>query len=86
MRTLAPELVWDRNVLELGSGTGFLGILTASIQVLYAEDGADPALPQIYLTDVDEEVLRRCANNVLLDCSQHRSLMKPAKKFHSITR
>ncbi|KAF4604780.1 hypothetical protein EYR40_003562 [Pleurotus pulmonarius] len=61
--TLNPGLVVGKRVLELGSGTGFLGIVIASIQVPSPSPGA------LWLTDVEESVLNRCRENVQLQCN-----------------
>ncbi|KAI0640005.1 hypothetical protein C8Q77DRAFT_1084036 [Trametes polyzona] len=60
-----PELVQGKNVLELGCGVGFLGIVTASIQ-LESESGPG----SLWLTDVHEPVLQRCQENLQLPCNQ----------------
>lgn len=54
-----------KRVLELGSGAGFLGIVIASIQGLSPSPGA------LWLTDVEENVLNRCRENVQLKCSKY---------------
>ncbi|KAG5220959.1 Protein-lysine N-methyltransferase EFM [Salix suchowensis] len=59
--TLNPDLVIGKCVLELGSGTGFLGIVIAAIQ------GSSPGT--LWLTDVKESVLNRCHENVQLQCN-----------------
>ncbi|KDQ31265.1 hypothetical protein PLEOSDRAFT_1037061 [Pleurotus ostreatus PC15] len=59
--TLNPGLVIGKRVLELGSGTGFLGIVIAAIQ------GSSPGA--LWLTDVEESVLNRCRENVQLQCN-----------------
>ncbi|KAI0029486.1 putative methyltransferase-domain-containing protein, partial [Vararia minispora EC-137] len=61
-----PNLVRNASVLELGSGTGFVGIVAASIQMLYCDDSSSPS---VVLTDVNEEVLQRCSENVRLPCN-----------------
>jgi hypothetical protein len=58
------------NVLELGSGTGFIGILVASLQLHAAMPPFDRQMPSVYLTDVNSTVLVRCQNNVRLPCSK----------------
>lgn len=58
------------NVLELGSGTGFIGILVASLQLHAAIPPFDRKIPSVYLTDVNSNVLVRCQNNVRLPCSK----------------
>lgn len=57
------------NVLELGSGTGFIGILVASLQ-LHAATPFDRKVPSVCLTDVNSTVLARCQNNARLPCSK----------------
>ncbi|KAI6136247.1 putative methyltransferase-domain-containing protein [Pisolithus sp. B1] len=71
------DLVTRRDVLELGSGTGFLGILIASLQLRFdltsavPTDGSQSAnLPTIYLTDVNPCVLDRCQHNTKLPCNR----------------
>ncbi|KAG9313980.1 putative methyltransferase-domain-containing protein [Chiua virens] len=64
------HLVNTSNVLELGSGTGFIGILVASLQ-LHAAHGRQ--MPSVYLTDVNSIVLARCQNNVRLPCNKSSS-------------
>ncbi|KAF7436348.1 hypothetical protein PC9H_003181 [Pleurotus ostreatus] len=63
--TLNPGLVIGKRVLELGSGTGFLGIVIAAIQ------GSSPGA--LWLTDVEESVLNRCRENVQLQCKPSSS-------------
>ncbi|KAF8140674.1 putative methyltransferase-domain-containing protein [Boletus edulis] len=58
-----PYLVNASNVLELGSGTGFIGILPRLPTV-------DRKVPSVYLTDVNSTVLVRCRNNVRLPCNK----------------
>ncbi|VDB84326.1 unnamed protein product [Peniophora sp. CBMAI 1063] len=62
-----PEVISHHNVLELGSGTGFLGIVAGSLQVLCHEEHND--LPKVVLSDVNDAVLERCADNVRLTCN-----------------
>ncbi|KIO26496.1 hypothetical protein M407DRAFT_24217 [Tulasnella calospora MUT 4182] len=57
-----PGVVKAKKVLELGSGTGFLGILAAQLQAA------------MVLTDCNAEVLERCKFNVFLDCTNHPSI------------
>lgn len=61
------DLVADKQVLELGSGTGFLGIAVASLQRLY---GSEEDVYGCVLTDVNDQVLSRCAHNIQLPCSE----------------
>ena len=57
----------NKSVLELGSGTGFLGLIVADIQ---ASRGGAAGCPVLHLTDVDENVLRQCSENTQLPCSR----------------
>ncbi|KAI0308108.1 hypothetical protein B0F90DRAFT_1680221 [Multifurca ochricompacta] len=57
----------NKTILELGSGAGFLGLVVADIQVSRAEVTGHNAL---YLTDVNDAVLRRCYENTRLSCSR----------------
>ena len=50
-------LLANKSVLELGSGTGFLGLIVADIQVGHSGTTGSSVL---HLTDVNEDVLRRC--------------------------
>ncbi|KAI0001730.1 putative methyltransferase-domain-containing protein [Russula vinacea] len=56
----------NKTILELGSGTGFLGLIVADIQV---SSGGATEHPALYLTDVNEDVLRRCHENTQLPCN-----------------
>jgi len=65
-----PELVREKRVLELGSGSGFLGIAIAALQ-----SQSDTAA--LCLTDLTEDVLQRCSRNLTLPCntsSRHPNL------------
>lgn len=66
------DLVADKQVLELGSGTGFLGIVIASLQRLY---GSGEEAYGCVLTDVNDQVLSRCAHNIKLPCSESISFI-----------
>ncbi|KAN0100241.1 putative methyltransferase domain containing protein [Tylopilus felleus] len=68
-----PYFVRSSNVLELGSGTGFIGILVASLQLHAANLPFGRKMPFIYLTDVNSTVLGRCQNNVKLPCNKSSS-------------
>ena len=57
----------NKSVLELGSGTGFLSLIVADLQVGHGEMMESSVL---YLTDANEDVLRRCYENVQLPCSR----------------
>jgi protein-L-isoaspartate O-methyltransferase len=59
-------LVQNATVLELGSGTGFVGIVTASLQVLKGDENTQRS---VVFTDVNQEVLQRASENVRLPCS-----------------
>jgi methylase of polypeptide subunit release factors len=60
----SQEHVQGKRVLELGSGSGFLGILIAQMQLRAACPSA------IWLTDINESVLDRCRANVALAPSE----------------
>jgi len=67
-------LLDNKSVLELGSGTGFLGLVVADIQV---DHGATMRSSVLHLTDVNEDVLKRCHENMRLPCnasSRHGNL------------
>ena len=64
------DLVDTANALELGSGTGFIGVLVASLQLHASIPPFDRKIPSVYLTDVNSTVLLRCQNNVRLPCSK----------------
>ena len=68
--TKALDLVRTK-CLELGSGVGFLGTVVAKIQNVekrnLRKQGSDVSL---WLTDCNEEVLKRCKENVYLPCSE----------------
>lgn len=70
-------------MLELGSGTGFIGILVASLQLHATIPPFDRKTPSIYLTDVNSTVLVRCQNNVRLPCSKSNKayLVSPFELF-----
>ncbi|KAI9570179.1 putative methyltransferase-domain-containing protein [Boletus coccyginus] len=68
-----PYLVDSSNVLELGSGTGFIGILVASLQLHAPIPPFGRNMPSVYLTDVNSTVLARCQNNVRLLCNKSSS-------------
>lgn len=61
----------NKSVLELGSGTGFLGLIVADIQ---ASCGGAEGCPTLHLTDVTENVLRQCSENTQLPCSRRCAL------------
>ncbi|KAF5352389.1 hypothetical protein D9756_005803 [Leucocoprinus leucothites] len=64
-----PDLIKNRRVLELGSGIGFLGIVVASLQLQHTKSSSRNDVGGLYLTDVNEEVLSRCKNNLILPCN-----------------
>ncbi|KAF9245703.1 putative methyltransferase-domain-containing protein [Melanogaster broomeanus] len=82
------ELVAYTNVLELGSGTGFIGILVASLQLHAVTSWTTDShpdytnMPTVYLTDVNSVVLARCQNNVQLSCN--RSSSHPHMEYRSL--
>ncbi|KAH9982779.1 hypothetical protein BGW80DRAFT_1161662 [Lactifluus volemus] len=61
-----PTLLINKSVLELGSGTGFLGLIVADIQV---NGSGTTGRDVLYLTDVNGDVLRRCHENTRLSCN-----------------
>ncbi|PFH52345.1 hypothetical protein AMATHDRAFT_140300 [Amanita thiersii Skay4041] len=61
---LNPGLVQEKRVLELGSGTGFLGTVIAAIQLQRMSPSTT-----LYLTDIDEHVLFQCRRNIELPCN-----------------
>ncbi|KAG1754771.1 putative methyltransferase-domain-containing protein, partial [Suillus paluster] len=62
------EMIRDQTILELGCGTGFLGIVVATLQHKFNESHRQP-LPAVVLTDVNAGVLSRCRDNVQLRCN-----------------
>lgn len=66
---ISAELVSSRNVLELGSGAGLLGIITASLQLNIRENSEEEGQYSLILSDVRQDVLRRCQDNLALPCS-----------------
>lgn len=70
---MQTETIHDKTVLELGCGSGFLGIIVATIQQKYLDECHQPyrqPLPAVLLTDVNTGVLSRCRDNVQLRCSE----------------
>jgi len=70
-----PTLLAHKSVLELGSGTGFLGLIVADIHVGH---GGTTGSSVLHLTDANEDVLRRCHENMQLPCnasSRHGNLV-----------
>jgi protein-lysine N-methyltransferase EEF2KMT len=67
----SAELITNKTILELGSGSGFLGIIVASLQQSDRtyDEGIHASGP-IWLTDVNDMVLSRCRDNVQLPCSK----------------
>ncbi|EKM83962.1 hypothetical protein AGABI1DRAFT_67067 [Agaricus bisporus var. burnettii JB137-S8] len=64
------EIVAHKRVLELGSGVGFLGALIATLQIQQLAASSRDLYPgSLYLTDINDEVLTRCQNNIRLDCN-----------------
>ncbi|KAG1850570.1 hypothetical protein DFJ58DRAFT_793355 [Suillus subalutaceus] len=66
------ETIRDQTVFELGCGSGFLGIIVATIQQKFNErhESHRQPLPAVLLTDVNAGVLSRCRDNVQLRCNQ----------------
>ncbi|EAU92324.2 hypothetical protein CC1G_00543 [Coprinopsis cinerea okayama7 len=62
-----PDVIVRKNVLELGAGIGFTGIVASAIQVLAGQDSSNPN--KIWLTDVEDTVLATCRDNVDLPCN-----------------
>ncbi|KAJ7492140.1 hypothetical protein FB451DRAFT_518234 [Mycena latifolia] len=59
-----PALVHCQRILELGAGSGFLGSVVAALQLL------GPAPPgTLWMSDINDAVLSRCRDNVLLPCN-----------------
>ncbi|OCB85580.1 hypothetical protein A7U60_g7228 [Sanghuangporus baumii] len=70
----AKGILKSSRILELGSGIGFLGIILAQLQLEGIDNSShinseSRAQPCLCLTDLDEQVLRRCENNVKLPCN-----------------
>ncbi|OJA15954.1 putative protein 35 [Rhizopogon vesiculosus] len=66
-----PEMIRDQTVLELGCGTGFLGIVVATLHQKFNQchQSNSQAFPGVLLTDVNSGVLSRCRDNVRLSCN-----------------
>ncbi|KZT57895.1 hypothetical protein CALCODRAFT_508470 [Calocera cornea HHB12733] len=62
------DVVRRETVLELGSGTGFLGILIAQIQLRSVTPSGSRA-GEVWMTDNSEAAMERCAANVHLPCN-----------------
>lgn len=75
-----PTVLVNKSVLELGSGTGFLGLMVADIQV---SSGGVTRQPALSLTDVNEDVLRRCHENTQLPCSRLAACVVEAQLSYS---
>ncbi|PPQ64306.1 hypothetical protein CVT26_002189 [Gymnopilus dilepis] len=65
---LHPELIASKRILELGSGIGFLGIIVCTLQQLQKTRESLP-IGSLWLTDVNDEVLARCRDNIRLPCN-----------------
>jgi hypothetical protein len=72
----------NKSVLELGSGTGFLGLIVADIQISH---GGVTGRPILYLTDVNEDVLRQCSENTQLSCSRRSAWVVDLQLSYSQT-
>ncbi|GJJ09916.1 hypothetical protein Clacol_004140 [Clathrus columnatus] len=66
---LITHSVEHRNVLELGSGAGFLGLIIAQLQLNYQNAQPKDTLTSLMLSDGNSEVLNRCHQNFLLSCN-----------------
>ncbi|KAF8808016.1 hypothetical protein BYT27DRAFT_7190107 [Phlegmacium glaucopus] len=72
-----PESIISKCVLELGSGVGFLGIIVATLQQLSKTNFrslSNVRLPDLspgslWLSDLNDEVLNRCRDNLYLPCN-----------------
>ncbi|KAG2076790.1 hypothetical protein BDR04DRAFT_1089013 [Suillus decipiens] len=69
------EIIHNHTILELGCGSGFLGIIVATIQQKFNErhQSHRQPLPAVLLTDVNAGVLSRCRGNVQLSCNHSAS-------------
>lgn len=66
------EIVRKKRVLELGCGSGFLGIVMASLQLQDELSGPSAGVDMqtaMWLTDINGAVLKRCQDNVKLPCN-----------------
>lgn len=79
---MSTDLVVGKTILELGSGTGFLGIIVASLQVLLSPQ-EQIHKSRLWLTDVNDQVLQRCSVNINLLCSE--SDLDSLQFLHSLT-
>ncbi|KAH7886195.1 putative methyltransferase-domain-containing protein [Phlebopus sp. FC_14] len=82
-----PEYVSHKTVLELGSGTGLIGILVASMQLrAHSFHSTTNAMQherrRVFLTDVNSSVLARCRHNIHLSCN--RSSLHPGIEYWSL--
>lgn len=69
---LCVDMVAFKRVLELGCGVGFLGILVATLQTQQlTASNKDKHQGSLYLTDVHDDVLARCQDNIRLQCSKY---------------
>jgi methylase of polypeptide subunit release factors len=78
--TIFKALVVPKSILELGSGVGFLGIIVGTLQ-LEKVSGQSGSL---WLTDVSDEVLQRCRENLSLPCSKLRFFVFVLLRWKSI--
>jgi protein-lysine N-methyltransferase EEF2KMT len=77
-----PVILVNKSILELGSGTGFLGLIVADIQISH---GGVTGCPILYLTDVNEDVLRQCSENTQLPCSKRSAWVVDLQLSYSQT-
>lgn len=70
MRLTAEDMTQSKRVLELGSGVGFLGIIVAALQIQCSAAVDEVDAPGfLYLTDINDDVLSRCQDNLRLASS-----------------
>ncbi|KAG5732137.1 Protein FAM86B1 [Termitomyces sp. T112] len=60
------DLIRGKRILELGAGIGFLGTILVRLQQVFSIETPDHA---IWLTDVNENVLKRCQENLQMPCN-----------------
>jgi hypothetical protein len=73
----STEIIAHKRILELGCGAGFMGIVVATLQKLVAPQENHA----LWLSDINEEVLARCYNNVQLTCSMYFLVCRYSQVF-----